>query len=101
MAKRHTYTRVKKNKLRQRVFGSTILPSIPLSSADIYIYSKFGDRLDTLAFKYYDDVSLWWIIAKANHLGQGSLNIKPGTQIRIPQNLQDVFASLEHRNVRG
>ncbi len=95
MAKRHTYTIVKKNKLRQRVFGSTILPSIPLSSADIYIYSKFGDRLDTLAFKYYDDVSLWWIIAKANNLDAAHIGLEVDNQIRIPTNIQSVIDKLK------
>ena len=101
MANRNKYAKVKKTKIGKNALGSTILPNIPKSSSDIYIHSKVGDRLDMLAQQYYNDVTLWWIIAKANELGKGSLHIKPGTQIRIPQNLKDIFAILEHKNIRG
>ena len=37
-----------------------------------------------LAYEYYNDQSQWWVIAQANHLGKGTLAIKPGIRIRIP-----------------
>ena len=98
---RNKYAKLIKRKTGEKVLGSTILPSIPKSISDIYITSIFGDRLDMLAQKYYGDVTLWWIIAQANHLGKGSLHITPGTQIRIPNDLQKIYSMLERRNTRG
>jgi hypothetical protein len=39
-----------------------------------------------LAWKYYKDQTLWWIIARANqeYIGCDSLFIEPGIRIRIP-----------------
>ena len=59
MPSRYTHTSIKKNKDGKRVFKPTIYPKIPIKDSDIFIYPKFGDRLDNLAHKYYDDVSLW------------------------------------------
>ena len=101
MANRNRYAKVRKNKLNSRVLSSTILPNIPVSPSDIYFFSKVGDRLDLLAKQYYGDVTMWWIIAKANNLGKGSLHIKPGTKIRIPKDLIGIYALLERLNIKG
>ena len=45
-----------------------------------------GDRLDLLAQRFYQDVTKWWIIAEANSLEVLSFEVKPGLQLRIPQN---------------
>lgn len=77
---------------------STLYPKIEFDDNDIYIITNIGDRLDLLASKYFNDVNLWWIIAQANHIGKGTLNIIPGTQLRIPQNLSKIFTDLETIN---
>jgi nucleoid-associated protein YgaU len=51
---------------------------------DVQIISQQGDRLDLLALEYYSDETLWYVIARANGLGKGTLLIPPGTVIRIP-----------------
>jgi hypothetical protein len=61
-------------------------PIIDKKPTDIYIIGIQGDRLDNLAYKYYEDSRLWWIIARANNIGQGSLEVPIGKQIRIPRN---------------
>jgi nucleoid-associated protein YgaU len=81
-----------------RKYDSTLYPKIELDDSDIYIITNIGDRLDLLAGKYYNDVNLWWIIAQANHVGKGTLNIVPATQLRIPQNLAKIFTDLETIN---
>ena len=83
---------------KHRKFDSTLYPKIELDDSDIYIYTNIEDKLDLLAYKYYGDVTLWWIIAQANHLGKGTLNILPGTQLRIPQNIEKIFSDLETIN---
>jgi len=73
---------------------TSVLPNIEVSPTDLYIFSREGDRLDALAFTFYGDTSLWWIIANANNLGKGSLIVPPGLQIRIPRNLGNLSERL-------
>ena len=47
-------------------YRNTKYPEIPLSENDIYVLTDFGDRLDLLANQFYNDVTLYWIIAAAN-----------------------------------
>jgi hypothetical protein len=51
---------------------------------DTMIISQEGDRLDLLAKEYYGDESFWFVIARANFLGKGSMSVPPGKIIRIP-----------------
>ncbi len=48
--------------------------------------TETGDRLDTLAFQYYEDSSLWWIIAAANNIHDAPMGLQDGTILRIPLN---------------
>jgi len=50
----------------RRYIKNAIYPDIPVSADDTYVIATIGDRYDTLAFQFYKDVSLWWIIATAN-----------------------------------
>lgn len=95
MPSRYTHTSIKKNKDGKRVFKPTIYPKIPIKDSDIFIYPKFGDRLDNLAHKYYDDVSLWWIIAKANDLDEAHIGLEVDKQIRIPMDTQPILNKLK------
>ena len=54
---------------------------------------KESDRLDNLAFQFYGDVSLWWIIAITNPdtVNFSSLFLPIGTQIRIPQEISPII----------
>ena len=81
-----------------RKYDSTLYPKITLDDSDVYIITNIGDRLDMIASRYYNDVNLWWIKAQANHIGKGTLNIIPGSQLRIPQNLGKIFSDLETIN---
>jgi len=92
---RYKNTRKKINKKGKRVFRPTMYPKIPMKDSDIFIYPKFGDRLDTLAQKYYQDVSLWWIIAKANNLDKAEIGLNVEKQIRIPMNIEVILNKLK------
>lgn len=76
---------------KRTLFRSILYPMIPNRISDIYILPNETDRLDLLAYKYYGDVRYWWIIAQANHLGKGSLSVKPGVRLRIPKDLQSII----------
>lgn len=67
-----------------RVYKSTIYPNVDRHVTDIYIDAIAGDRLDSIAYMYYEDVTLWWVIAQANGIGKGTMNVEPGQIIRIP-----------------
>ena len=67
-------------------------PNIPLSDTDEYIITTVGDRLDSLAYSYYNDSTLWWIISMANNnITKGSMFPTPGTQLRIPLDLSNIL----------
>ena len=40
-------------------------------------------RIDLIAWKFYRDVRLWWVIAEFNNI-DNPLEILPGTTLRIP-----------------
>ena len=63
-------------------YSTTYYKDIPESNDDIFIVSQDGDRLDSLAFQFYKDPTLWWYIAQANNLS--SMNLEPGLNLRIP-----------------
>jgi len=67
-------------------------PNIPLSESDVYVITTVGDRLDSLANSYYNDNTLWWVIAMANNNAtKGALYPEPGTQLRIPTDINKVL----------
>ena len=67
---------------------NAVYPDIPVDVDDVYIKTTGGDRYDTLAQQFYNDSSLWWIIASANTSERASLVVKPGVQLRIPADKQ-------------
>ena len=73
-----------RNKEGVRYITNSIYPNVPASENDIYIIASVSDRYDKLALQYYQDASLWWIIASSNNHQKASLNPTPGAQIRIP-----------------
>jgi hypothetical protein len=81
-------------------YRNTIYPVIPTSPNDTFVITDFGDRLDTLANQFYNDSTLYWIIAVANPnaLTFDSLGIKPGTQLRIPINSSGIVAEFRRLN---
>ena len=95
--KRYATTRQKLDKSGIRVYGTTYYPEIPLENEDTFIYAVDGDRLDSLAHKYYGDVTLWWIIAKANGL-RGKPAISAGEVLRIPANITNIIEKFNNLN---
>jgi hypothetical protein len=69
---------------RQPRYRTVIYPEIVRDIRDIYIFTRVGDRYDSLAQSYYKDSSLWWVISTANETPSDSLLPDIGIQIRIP-----------------
>lgn len=86
---------VNKRRFYQPLLDVTIEKSID----DIYIIASFGERLDSLAWKYYGNVNYWWIIAAANpELRKDSFYLEPGAQVRIPYDYRNVLDLYEAFN---
>lgn len=75
-------------------YNTAVFPNFEYRETDYYLFSREGDRLDSLAYQFYQDVSLWWIIANANNLGKGSVAVPPGLQIRIPYPIDSINTRL-------
>tara|TARA_R110000782_G_scaffold135755_2_gene228207 strand:+ start:465 stop:761 length:297 start_codon:yes stop_codon:yes gene_type:complete len=75
----------------KRYQKSVQYPLMERKLTDIYIIGARHDRLDNLAFKYYEDARLWWIIARANNIGKGNLTVPIGAQLRIPQDYLEII----------
>ena len=75
-------------------YANAVYPEIEYSSEDKYIITSYEDRLDLLAYDYYGDESLWWVISRANPetTRRDSFFIKSGVQIRIPD--ENIITSL-------
>ncbi len=70
----------------KRYYRETFIPKAIENENDIYFITQPGDRLDLLAYEFYNDVSLWWVLATANPIAtrRDSYMVKPGQQFRIP-----------------
>jgi len=87
MANLYKNIKINQNPLTlKRNYINVVYPEIEKSSEDLYIITSFEDRLDLLAFQYYGDSNLWWVINRANPevTRRDSFFIKLGEQVRIP-----------------
>ena len=97
---RYGTTRRKNDKSGKIVYGTTYYPEIPLHNDDRLYRTVVGDRLDNIAFSFYEDVTFWWIIAKANGI-RGKMALEPGTLIRIPGNVSQILGKFRNLNKVG
>ena len=77
---------------------TTVYPDTPISENDYYIITTAGDRYDTLANQFYNDYTLWWVIAAANNSERASLIVEPGIQLRIPGNINTILNNFDTAN---
>ena len=89
---RYQFTKKHPNK---DCYRTTHYPKFPRKSTDLYIFSREGDRLDNLSNEFYEDPRYWWVIAEANGLAHGTLNIPAGQQIRIPMPIEELTTELQ------
>lgn len=60
-------------------------PDIPISNNDSYLTLNQlnAKRIDLIAYDYYEDSDLWWVLLLANNIQYPNQLIE-GVQIRIP-----------------
>ena len=95
---RNDSAKVRKDKNGTRYYKPTIVPNVPIKDSDIFVYPIYGDRFETIAQRYYNDSTLWWIIAKANELSKGQISADPLKKLRIPTEIDDILESVEKSN---
>ena len=81
--------------LGDRYYRTVYYPEVGPSETDIYVETEFGDRLDSLAFQFYGDTTLYWIISirNPNEVNFGSVFMTPGSIIAIPVNISGIVDS--------
>lgn len=58
----------------------------PRSQQINYTYYRVlgGDRVDTIAYKFFKNATMWWMIANSNPEIIDWVELPPGTIIRVP-----------------
>tara|TARA_R100001129_G_scaffold175321_1_gene148283 strand:- start:172 stop:471 length:300 start_codon:yes stop_codon:yes gene_type:complete len=95
--KRYSNNNIRVDKDGKRVYPTTYYPEIPIQNSDSIVTVKDGTRIDNLAAQYYNDVSLWWVIAKANGF-KGKVVFQSGDLVRIPTDLSPILGKFEELN---
>ena len=67
-------------------YWTTLYVEVPEDDSDLYFIAQEGDRCDNLAYRFYNNPSYLWFIARINHLN--TMNIPAGTELRIPISLE-------------
>tara|TARA_Y100001970_G_C13944646_1_gene704969 strand:- start:157 stop:456 length:300 start_codon:yes stop_codon:yes gene_type:complete len=98
--KRYSTTRRKLDKSGVEVYRTTYYPQIPISDNDKFVRPVDGDRLDTLAYRYYGDITLWWVIAKANGI-KGKVVTSVDDVLRIPGDISRIIENFRNINKTG
>lgn len=95
---RYSNIEILKDSNGKRYYKPVKYPDIPFSPEDIYIITTYGDRLDIISYDYYKSVDYYWVLLVANNLPGNSIFVTPGTQLRIPANLEQVLSDYERLN---
>ena len=92
MASRYqTIQTTKLNVTGSLYYVTNVYPEIAPTDNDYYVITTVDDRLDLLAYDFYQDSSLWWVISSANALPGDSIYPPVGVQLRIPTNIQSIL----------
>jgi nucleoid-associated protein YgaU len=78
-------------------FEAPIVQDFPEQDDDIFITVEENTRMDLLAYKYYGDPSLYWVIMQANELMIAPFGIFKGKKIRIPNRNRVIGAVLRSK----
>jgi len=80
------------------IYLPTQYPNLVPSNEDYYIISRDQDRLDLIAYDFYGDATLWWVIAMANDLPGDSMFPPLGFQLRVPANIDAALNAFDGAN---
>jgi hypothetical protein len=80
------------------MYSPTYYPTIDPKADDNYIITGTEDRLDLIAYDFYGDSTLWWVIAMVNDLEGDSMYPPAGIYLRIPQNISELLNTYNKLN---
>lgn len=98
MIKRYNKAEKRETEDNEKFYETRFLPDVERRPTDVIITVDKPQRLDRIAFQYYDDAKLWWVVAAANNIGRGDWNVSAGTRLRIPQNLSAIASETKDIN---
>lgn len=81
------------------MYAPTYYPSIEAKPDDNYIITGTEDRLDLIAYDFYGDSTLWWVIVMVNDLEGDSMYPPSGVYLRIPTNISELLNSYNKANL--
>jgi hypothetical protein len=81
------------------MYKPTYYPNIEAQENDNYIIAGYADRLDVIAYDFYGDATLWWVIAMVNNLEGDSMFPPQGMYLRIPQNISNLLSKFNQSNL--
>tara|TARA_A100001011_G_C14315877_1_gene847956 strand:- start:2642 stop:2959 length:318 start_codon:yes stop_codon:yes gene_type:complete len=90
--------RVNDKVTKNRKLKITEYPKIDFKDTDVIHITRFDENYMSLAHRYYNDQSLWWIIARANDEFKGTINFEPGTNLIIPMEIDEILDRLDILN---
>lgn len=88
----------KQQDIGSQYYVNVIYPDVPYQNSDYYVITTMEDRLDLLAYYFYQDSSLWWVIASANALPGDSIYPPIGVQLRIPRDARSIVSNYKNVN---
>jgi len=80
------------------IYLPTQYPKLAPTNEDYYIITKDQDRLDLIAYDFYGDSTLWWVVAMANDLPGDTMFPPLGFQLRVPANLDSALNAFDNSN---
>ena len=82
---RYNYAVLYADKETGGFFGTRQPINLKKHSSDLFfqVTDATNKRLDLIAWKYYKDVNLWWVIAEINNISN-PFEVKTGAVLRIP-----------------
>lgn len=83
---------------RKTMYVPTYYPNIEAQEDDNYILTGVTDRLDNIAFDFYGDATLWWVIAMVNNLEGDSIYPPTAVYLRIPKDLSNLLSKFDQSN---
>ena len=98
MAGRYQNIGTQKTTNGETIYLPTKYPTLVPSNDDYYIIAREEDRFDLIATDFFGDPTLWWVVVMANDLPGDSMYAPPGSQLRIPGNLNNALTAYDVEN---
>jgi|TARA_R110001592_G_scaffold138154_1_gene356740 hypothetical protein len=95
---RYDNSKILRDENNTRYLNRVEYPVISIQDSDTFILGVFGKTFSNLAYQYYGKQELWWIIARANDVNNGSMYVIPGKEYRIPKNITDILQAYKQLN---